>query len=113
MTDREIKLELAKVAIANGSSIDTAKLFYQWIIENVEQISPTKYDSEPIEVFALKTRNKGIVKRCKENGILTVGDLLRCGANKLSKARNVGRTTINMIDDTLEKYYNIKDWYTT
>lgn len=116
MTDREIKLELAKVALGNDVSIETAKLFYDWIIEEREREVPgckqTKWDNTPIEDLACRTRIVGtITKRCKDNGINTVGELIRCGGHKFRTFKNVGGATITKINDALEKYYEVADWY--
>ena len=117
MTDREIKLELAKAALSNGSSIDTAKVFYNWIIAAPEHESVDKFtelDTIPIEQLAYKTRYEvSIINRCSENGINTVGDLIRCGAHKFKTSRYVGRKLVSIIDDALSEHYGINDWYKT
>lgn len=120
MTNKELKLELAKIALANDHNIETAKTFYEWITEEPERDlaldeKPTKYDNVPIEELAYKSvySEGAIIKRCKENGINTVGDIIRCGAHKFLSYRLVGRTLVCRIDETLEKYYDTKDWYTT
>lgn len=116
MTEREIKLELAKVALTNGVSIETAKTFYEWIIEEPEHElpdgNPTKWDGTPIEELACRTKIKGtIIRRCKDNGINTVGDLIRCGGRRFLTYRDVGKGAVRWIDDTLEMYYDVKEWY--
>ena len=117
MTKQEIKLELSKLTIGTGLSIETAKRFYDWIVEEPERelvAKPTKWDDTPIEELAYKTRIKNtIIMRCKENGINTVGELIRCGAHKFGTFNLVGRCTIQKIDDALERNYGIPDWYTT
>ena len=118
MTGIEIKTELAKVAIMSGTNIETCKVFYDWITEpqNVElrEVIKTKYDDVPIEELAAKTRMYGtIVKRCHENGIMTVGDIIRYGARKFLMCRLVGKVALTKIDDALEEHYGVKDWYKT
>ena len=117
MTNKEIKLELSKLTISTGLSIETAQRFYDWIVEEPERelvARPTNWDDTPIEELAYKTSIKGtIIKRCKENGINTVGELIRCGAHKFGTFNLVGRCTIQKIDDALERNYGIPDWYTT
>ena len=118
MTDREIKLELAKVALSNGMAIETAKAFYDWIMEEPEHIvvesKPTKWDDTPIEDLACRTRIEGtITKRCHDNGINTVGDLIRCGGRKFLKFENVGKGTVRKIDDALLMHFEVVDWYLT
>ena len=118
MTDREIKLELSKAALAGGMEIETAKAFYDWITEEPahklpEDKSNIRYET-PIEELAHKTKMEGtIIKRCKDNGINTIGDLIRCGAHKFRTFHNVGGSTITKIDAALEEHYGISDWYTT
>ena len=115
MTDREIRLKLAKAALASGSSIETTKQFYEWVIAapELEVVdTPTLWDETPVEELAWKTRIEGtIIKRCHDNGINTVGDLIRCGGHKFRTFKNVGRSTVNKIDDALEQYYGVNDWY--
>lgn len=116
MTDREIKLELAKVALASGMSLEAAKDFYEWIMEEPEHEvpdgKPTKWDDTPIEDLACRTRITGtITKRCKDNGINTVGDLIRCGGRKFLTFEDVGKGTVTKIDDALEEYYDVNEWY--
>ncbi len=117
MTDREIKFELAKLAMTTGIPIDRVKKYYEWIMEEPEREvvgKTTKWDDTPIEELAYKTRIEGtIIKRCKDNCINTVGDLIRCGAHKFSTFKLVGKKTITRIDDALEDYFGISDWYTT
>ena len=114
MTDREIKLELSKVALANGIAIETAKAFYDWIMEEpaheVPEHKSNIWDNTPIEELACKTSFEGtIIKRCKDNGVNTVGDLIRCGAHKFRTFHNVGGSTITKIDAALEEHYGISD----
>ena len=118
MTDKEIKLELAKAALSNGSTIEAAKKFYEWIMEVTEheepESEPMQWDDTPIEDLAYRTRIKGtIIKRCKDNGINTVGELIRCGYHKFFSFKNVGAGTMTAIDDVLEQHYGIVDWYKT
>lgn len=117
MTDREIKFELAKIALTTGRSVEHITAFYDWIMEEPEHIvvesKPTKWDDTPIEDLACRTRIKGtITKRCHDNGINTVGDLIRCGGHKFRTFDKVGYKTITVIDDMLEQYFGISDWYT-
>ena len=120
MTNKELKLELAKLAMTYGHTFEYAKAFYDWITEEPEREvkldeKPTMYDNTPIEELAYKSMYSegAIIKRCKENGINTVGDIIRCGAHKFRSFRLVGRTLVSRIDEVLEKHYNIENWYTT
>lgn len=111
MTDKEIRLELAKVALAEGASVETAKVFYEWITEKPAS-EATEYDDIPIEVLASKERGmKGLIaNRCRNNGINTIGDLVRMGGLRFEKLPNVGRKLLSVIDDRLYEDYGITDW---
>jgi len=117
MTDREVRLELAKVALASGTNIETTKTFYDWVVAapELEVVDKrTQWDNTPIEELAYKTKIMGtIVKRCRENGITTVGELIRCGAHKFLTCKNVGKGTVSQIDDALEQYFGVNEWYRT
>jgi len=115
MTNREIKLELAKAALANATSLDDVKRFYDWVTKDPERdvdAIATKWDDTPIEKLIAKIRNAGgIMNRCRENNIKTIGDLIRCGARKFKSFKLVGNGTINRIDDALADYFDVEDWY--
>ena len=135
MTNREIKFELAKVALTtcrhmtSESLSESIKNLYEWIIEEPEVVveqtekddkNPSiEYDNKPIgEVISCisKSGQMGITYATKladifhNNEINTVGDLLRIGGRYFSKYRNVGKGSISRIDDALEQLYGIKDW---
>jgi len=136
MTNREIKFELAKVALTtcrhmtSESLSESIKNLYEWIIEEPEVVveqtekddkNPSiEYDNKPIgEVISCisKSGQMGITYATKladifhNNEINTVGDLLRIGGRYFSKYRNVGKGSISRIDDALEQLYGINDWY--
>lgn len=136
MTNREIKFELAKVALTkcnfttSETLTDSLRNLYEWIVEepkvDVEQAEmddknqSTEYDKKPIgEVISCisKTGQMGITYATKladifhNNEINTVGDLLRIGGRYFSKYRNVGKGSISRIDDALAQLYGIDDWY--
>ncbi len=118
MTEREIKLELSKASFYCGISLENVKKFFEWIMETpdepVPEGKPTKWDNTPIEELARRTHIAGtITKRCKDNGINTVGDLIRCGCFKFQTFKNVGAQTVNKINIALEAYYDFPNWYTT
>lgn len=124
MTNREIKLELAKAALGSEShNIETVKHFYKWVME--EDIKETNtlesgYDDKPIgEVISQIYKedyyyHKFAVRLEKvfaSNDIKTVGDLLRYGRTNFSRLQNVGRGCLTHIDDALEELYGLKSWY--
>lgn len=51
-----------------------------------------------------------IARIFSENNIKTVGDLLHIGRRMFIRYRDVGRGSINRIDDALDELYNIKGW---
>lgn len=117
MTEKEIKLELAKAALSGGASIEAARAYYEWVSETPDLEAAddqAQWDSTPIEQLAYKTSAEGaIIKRCHENGIKTIGDLIRCGAHKFRTFRLVGGGTISKIDEALEAYFGFSNWYLT
>ena len=129
MTDKEIKLELAKAALRNNAFRDAAELnegiknLYDWIAEEPEVEEETVYknsfDSIDIkEVLNIVRKNKfcssGIATMLEgifdSNNINTVGDLVRIGRRDFSKYRLVGKKSIRAIDDELEELYGITCW---
>ena len=135
MTNREIKFELAKVALARCSYTDVnafneaIRNLYNWIVEEPEvEVEQTEkddknpiieYDNKPISEVILcisKSGQMGTTYATKladifhNNEINTVGDLLRIGCRYFSKYRNVGKGSISRIYDALEELYGIKDW---
>jgi hypothetical protein len=135
MTNREIKFELAKVALTtcrhmtSESLTESIKNLYDWIIEepevDVEQTEKddknpsTEYYNKPIgEVISCisKSGQMGITYATKltdifhNNEINTVGDLLRIGRRYFSRYRNVGNGSISRIDDALAQLYGITNW---
>lgn len=109
MTDKEIKLEIAKAVIVNGGSIEYAEKFYQWVLN--EKI-PVPVEDYPVSVLKRIPRVGSTIEvRCRENHITTIGELFIFGAHKFRTLPYIGRRTITLIDDFLEEKYNIKDFY--
>ena len=120
MTNKEIKLELAKVAltkcnfITSESLTESVKNLYEWVVEDPEveeeTIEKNSFDSVDIkEVLYLVRKNErfgsGIGTMletvCNINNINTVGDLIRIGRRDFSRYRLVGKKSIEAIDDAL------------
>ena len=120
MTNKEIKLELAKVAltkcnfITSESLTESVKNLYEWVVEDPEvEEEPTdkkSFDSVDIkEVLYLVRKNErfgsGIGTMletvCHNNNINTVGDLIRIGRREFSSYRLVGKKSIGALDDAL------------
>ena len=109
-TEKEIKLELAKVAISADSSIETAKRFYDWIIDEKKDTKP--YEDIPIsdlesvlDRYAVMFRN-----RCKENDIKTVGDILSMGRGSFRALHLVGDKLTRHVSEALADKYGITAW---
>jgi DNA-directed RNA polymerase alpha subunit len=128
MTNKEIKLELAKVALTkcNFTTSETLtealKNLYDWIVEELEvevkTIDKNSFDSvdikEVLNIVRKKQRfNSGIATMLEttlsNNNINTVGDLVRVGRREFSKYRLVGKKSICEIDDALNEL-GVKGW---
>jgi len=128
MTDNEIKLELAKVALTRCNFMtsealtESLKNLYEWIIEEpeveAENTDKNSFDSVDIkEVLNIVRKNKGSASGIAttlegifdSNNINTVGDLVRIGRRDFSKYRLVGKKSIWAIEDALEEL-GVKGW---
>ena len=122
MTNREIKFELAKIALVQNLPMDSIKQMYEWIIEEPEAeeetIDKNGLDSINIkEVLNIIRKNQGssngIVTSLEtifnKNNINTVGDLMRIGRCDFRKYRLVGKKSVWAIDDALDEL-RIKNW---
>ena len=120
MTNREIKFELAKVALTtcrhmtSESLTESIKNLYEWVIEEPEvEEEPTEkksFDSIDIKEVLYLVRKNGrfgssigtmLETVFNVNNINTVGDLIRIGRRKFSRYRLVGKKSIGAIDDVL------------
>ena len=128
MTNKEIKFELAKVALTNcqhmtsESLTESLKNLYEWIMEEPEveakPINKNNFDDIDIkEVLSTIRKNKGFSSGIATmietvfygNNINTVGDLMRIGRSDFSKYRLMGKKSIWAIDDALDEL-GIKGW---
>ena len=122
MENKEIKFELAKIALerCNFSTSETLteslKNLYDWIMEEPEVEVKTEqknsFDSVDIkEVLNIVRKNRGLSSGIATmlegifngNNINTVGDLIRIGRRDFSKYRLVGKKSIWAIDDALNE----------
>ena len=129
MTNREIKFELAKVALAGStfmaseSIIETTKNLYEWIITEpeVDVDKPnTDYDKTSVrEIIKYLVNNRrygdqryasSLVNVFNDNGINTIGDILRMGRREFMQIKGVGKGSVTRIDDALEELYRIVNW---
>ena len=122
MTNKEIKFELAKVALTtcrhmtSEALTESLKNVYDWIVEEpeveVETIDKNSFDSIDIkEVLNIVRKNQGFSSGIAtmletvfhNNNINTVGDLMRISRRDFSKYRLVGKKSIWAIDDALNE----------
>lgn len=120
MTNKEIKLELAKVALTkcnfttSESLTESLKDLYEWVVEEpeaeVKTIDKNSFDSVDIkEVLNIVRKNQrsgsGICSMLEtlfyNNNINTVGDLMRIGRREFSSFRLVGKKSIDALDNAL------------
>lgn len=123
MTNREIKFELVKVALVNCVSIDSIKQMYEWIIEEPDaDVDKPKTDYDNVSVreiikYLVKNGKYGdqryvssLVNVFNDNGINTIGDILRISKREFMRLKGVGKGSVTRVDDALEELYGIKYW---
>lgn len=122
MTNVEIKLELAKVALerctfsTSEALTENLRILYTWIIGEpeieVETNDKNNFDSVDIkEVLNIIRKNQGFSSGIAtmletvfcDNNVNTVGDLMRISRREFSKYRLVGKKSIYAIDEALEE----------
>ena len=128
MTNKEIKFELAKVALTtcrhmtSESLAESVKNLYEWVVEEPEvedeATDNNSFDSVDIkDVLNIVRKNQsfssGIATIVEtvfhNNNINTVGDLMHIGRRDFSKYRLVGKKSIWAIEDALEEL-GVKSW---
>ena len=122
MENKEIKFELAKIALerctfsTSETLIESLKNLYEWIMEEPEVEVKTEQknsfdDIDIKDVLSIIRKNQyfssGIATMLEgifdSNNINTVGDLVRIGRRDFSKYRLVGKKSIWAIEDALEE----------
>jgi len=119
MTNKEIKLELARIALerctftTSESLTESIKNLYEWVVEEPEvEEEPAEKNFDGIdikEVLYLVRKNERSSSRigttletvCDNYKINTVGDLIRIGRRDFSRFRLVGERSIGALDDAL------------
>ena len=116
MTNKEIKLELAKAALCN-SDLTAVKEFYEWVIADEESESEIQENTERpistlIDAIALHHERYAttLTKVFEWNNIDSVEKLLAIGKRNFRKYRHVGGGSICWINEALENLYGITEW---
>lgn len=128
MTNREIKFELARLALekccftTSETLTEGLKNLYEWVVEEPEVEEETEqkniFDGTDIrEVLNIVRKNRYynssiatmIDSVFLENNIKTVGDLMRIGRRDFSKYRLIGKKSILAIDEALNEL-GVKTW---
>ena len=124
MTNREIKFELAKAALTSNKALSagvTLEVLYRWIIEEPEadvDKPKTDYDKTSVrEIIKYLVKNDryndkryaiSLVNVFNDNGINTIGDILKMGRQAFIQIKGVGKGSVTRIDDALEELYGIE-----
>lgn len=122
MTNKEIKLELSRIALerctftTSETLTESIRNLYEWIVEEPEVEVETEqkkgFDNIHIkEVLKIVRKNQhfssGIATTLetvfRNNNINTVGDLMRISRRDFSKYGHVGKKSISAIDDALDE----------
>lgn len=110
MTEKEIRLELAKAALIGGASLEKAKEMLAWVIgskqmdDELDNVNVSELE-QYLGMSAVRFRN-----RCMENGIRTVGELVRIGSAKFRALRLVGGGLVKKLNDILYDKYGVTEW---
>ena len=111
MTDKEMKLELAKAALIGGASLDRVKEMLEFVSGDVDKGS-TALDGVKVSeleqylgMSSVRFRN-----RCMENGIHTVGQLVRVGSGGFRSLRLVGGGLVEKLRIILSEKYGVNEW---
>ena len=128
MTDKEIKFELAKIALERCNFMTSELLteslqnLYEWIAEETnvttKECTQDEHNNIHISVILTHVRNNtstrsGITEQLSKvfyaNNIITAGDLLKIGRECFKKYRNVGQKSLLAVDNALLEL-GIKNW---
>lgn len=113
MTEKEIRLELAKAALTGGASMERTKEMLSWVNgETKKDCAEIDLDSIKVSeleqylgMSAVRFRN-----RCMENDIHTVGQLVRIGSNAFRALRLVGGGLVKKLREVLSDKYDVDGW---
>lgn len=111
MTDKELKLELAKAALIGGASKERMEEMFSWVIgaahegsSNLDKVKVSELE-QYLGMSAVRFRN-----RCMENDIHTVGQLVRIGSASFRSLRLVGSGLVEKIRQALKDNYGVSEW---
>ena len=124
MTNKEIKLKLSEIALSNGLSIESVKMFYEWIKEEPEKAinvngEQTDYDDVPSSEIVNYVRRiysrsggyaVGLEKVLKANNLDTIGDVIRLGYNGFKRLHSVDGRMLATVVDALNVLCGINYW---
>ena len=110
MTDKDIKLELAKAALKGGRSVNQAADFYRWITgDGKEGRDLSSIDVSTIIPYLDKV-GISFINRCKENKIYTIQDLVNIGSGGFKELKHIGPTTYKHVADALREQFGVENW---
>ena len=128
MTNKEIKFELAKVALTKCNFMTSETLteclknLYEWVVEEpeveVKENTQDEYDNITVsEILNCVRKNvytgspvtEKLATSFAANDIKTAGDLLKIGRQCFKKYRNIGKKSILALDDALDEL-GVKGW---
>ena len=113
MTEKEIRLEMAKAALIGGASMERMKEVTAWVIgeerkgvggEDLDTVKVTELE-QYLGMSSVRFRN-----RCMENEIHTVGELVRVGSRGFRALRLVGGGLVNKLSEVLAEKYGVEKW---
>lgn len=112
MTERDIRLELAKAALIGGASVERTEEMLSWVIGEVKRSSDIDLDrikvselEQYLGMSSVRFRN-----RCMENDIHTVGQLVRIGSRDFRSLRLVGAGLVNKLRLVMREKYGVLEW---
>ena len=112
MTDKEIRLELAKAALIGGASRERTEEMLSWVIGEARRSGEVDLDKVKVSeleqylgMSSVRFRN-----RCMENDIHTVGQLIRIGGRNFRSLRLVGDGLVSKLRSVLQDNYGVSEW---
>ena len=118
MTDKEIKLELAKAALAHDCSLDLTIMFYDWVVDNTSKSDKSKMEimyflrkagasvrlqnNIYVHFLGMVPTNEAEEKWC--NSDRTIGDFISIFTQEdFLEYNSIGRKSLSEMLDILEE----------